>query len=117
MIRLVALCVGVLLATGWTQVAEVALIRPCVRPGDQYGPHHEAITGDYQSRGVSPGGGKFVTIMPVDSITAPVSLSVTDKIFDIAGILAIGTEITLVSYVRNSVAGTQPPYSCIELAH
>jgi hypothetical protein len=51
-----------------------------------------------------------VTIMPRDG-AAPVSLNVTDKVFDIAGSLKIGTLITVVSYVRASMSGAQPPYT------
>jgi hypothetical protein len=118
MMRLVVLCAGlILLAPVLTRRAEAAVpFNPCPRPSDQYGPRYEIVTGMYQSRGVSPGGGKFVTIMPRDW-AAPVSLNVSDEVFDIAGALAIGTPITLVGYVSNSASGAQPPYSCIELAH
>ena len=88
----------------------------CSQPGDQYGPRYQIISGTYQSRGVSPGGGKFMTITPKDW-AAPVSLNVTDEVFDIAGTLAIGTPIILIGYVSNSASGAQPPYSCIELAY
>jgi hypothetical protein len=47
---------------------------------------------------------------------APVSVNVTEKVFNIAGSLITGTPITLVSYVKDSLSGAQPPYSCIELA-
>ena len=73
------------------------------------------MNGPYQSRGVSPGGGKFVTITLRDG--APLSVNVISKVFDIAGSLKIGTHITVVGYVRNSVSGAQPPYSCIELRY
>ncbi len=117
MIRLVALCAGlILLAPGRTRGAEVVALNVCPRSSDQYGLHYQIMTGTYQSRGVSPGGGKFVMISPRDW-AASVSLNVTDEVFDIAGALTIGTSITLVSYVRNSASGAQPPYSCIELAH
>jgi hypothetical protein len=74
------------------------------------------MTGAYQSRGVTPGGGKFVTITGMDR-GAPISVSVTDEVFDVAGSLEAGTRINLVAYVSNSLSGAQPPYSCIELAH
>ena len=117
MARLVALSAGlVLYALGWTRSGEVVALSRCPRPSDQYGPRYEAVSGAYQSRGVSPGGGKFVTIMPRDR-AALVSLNVTDKVFDVAGSLKIRTPITVVSYVKASMSGAQPPYSCIELAH
>jgi len=43
-------------------------------------------------------------------------VNVTEKVFNIAGSLITGTPITLVSYVKDSLSGAQPPYSCIELA-
>ena len=115
MARLVTLCAGlVVYALAWTRAEATVALSPCPRPSDQYGPRYEAVSGAYRSRGLSPGGGKFVTMMPRDG-AAPVSLNVTDKVFDIAGSLKIGTLITVVSYVRASMSGAQPPYSCIEL--
>ncbi len=115
MARLVALCAGlVLYALGWTGAEAVVALGPCPRPSDQYGPRYETVNGAYRSRRVSPGGGKFVTIMPIDQ-AAPVSVNVTDKVFNVAGSLKIGTRITLVSYVSDSLSGAQTPYSCIEL--
>ena len=116
MVRLVALCAGlVVYAPGWTRAEAAVALSPRSRPSDEYGPRYEAVSGAYRSHGVSPGGGKFVTIMPRDG-ASPVSLNVTDRVFDIAGSLQIGTLITVVSYVRASMSGAQPPYSCIELA-
>jgi hypothetical protein len=117
MVRVVALCAGLILpAAGWTRATEALVLSPCPRPSDQYGPSYETMPGAYQSRGVSPGGGEFVAIMLRDA-SAPVSVNVTDKVFDVAGSLIIGTRITLVSYVRDSLSGAQPTYSCIELQH
>jgi hypothetical protein len=56
-----------------------------------------------------------VIVMPREA-AAPVSVNVTDKVFNAAGSLKIGARITLVSYVSNSLSGAQPPFSCIELA-
>jgi hypothetical protein len=95
--------------------AEMVLLNRCPRPADQHGPRYESMTGAYQSRGVTPGGGKFVTIMGVNW-AAPVSVNVTAEVFDVAGTLAAGTRITLVGYVNSSLSGAQPAYSCIELA-
>jgi hypothetical protein len=118
MVRSVALCIGLtLLAPGCARGAEVPAVNPCPRPSDQYGPRYEIMAGTYLSRGVSPGGGKFVTIRPTDRGAAPVSVNVTDRVFDIAGTLAAGTHITLFGYVGASVSGAQPPYSCIEWSH
>ena len=116
MVRLVALCAGlVVYALGWTRAEAAVALSPCPRPSDEYGPRYETVSGAYRSRGVSPGGGNFVTIMPRDG-AAPVSVNVTERVFNIAGSLSIGTLITLVSYVKDSLSGAQPPYSCIELA-
>ena len=117
MVRVIAFCAGLILpAAGWTRVTEAVVLAPCPRPSDQYGPSYESMRGAYRSRGVSPGGGKFVTIMLRDG-AAPVSVNVTDQVFDVAGSLIIGTRITLVGYVKGSLSGAQPPYSCIELRH
>lgn len=116
MVRVIAFCAGLILpAPGWTRAGAV-VFNPCPRPTDQYGPRYETASGAYWSRDVSRGGGKFVTIMPRGG-APPVSLNVTDKVFDVAGSLIIGTRITLVGYVRDSLSGAQPPYSCIELQH
>jgi hypothetical protein len=116
MVRLVALCAGlVVYALGWTRAEAAVALCPCPRPSDQYGPRYEVVTGAYQSRGISPGGGKFVTIMPAAG-AAPVSVNVTDEVFNAAGSLKIDARIILVSYVTHSLSGSQPPYSCIELA-
>jgi hypothetical protein len=116
MARLVALCAGlVLYALGWTGAEAAVVLSPCPLPSDQHGPRYETVNGAYRSRGVSPGGGKFVILMPRDG-AAPVSVNVTDKVFDVAGPLKMGTRITLVSYVSSSLSGAQPPYSCIQLA-
>jgi hypothetical protein len=117
MVRVIALCAGLILqAPGWTSAAEAVVLNPCPRPIDRYGARYEIVRGAFRSRGVSPRGGKFVTIMLRDG-AAPVSVNVTDQVFDVAGSLIIGTRITLVSYVRASLSGVQPPYSCIELRH
>ena len=116
MVRLVALCAGlVVYALAWTRAEATVALSPCPRPSDQYGPRYEAVSAAYRSRSRSPGGGKFMTITPRDG-AAQLSLNVTDKVFDIAGSIKIGTLITVVSYVRASMSGAQPPYSCIELA-
>ena len=116
MVRLGAVCAGlVIYALGWTRAEAAVALSPCPRPSDQYGPRYESVSGAYRSRGTSPGGGKFVIIVPGGG-AGPVSLNVTDRVFDIAGSLQIGTLITVVSYVRASMSGAQPPYSCIELA-
>jgi hypothetical protein len=117
MIRMVGLGVAFVLAiSGYALGAKMAAFNPCPRPSDQYGPRFEIMTGSYRSRGVSPGGGKFVTIMGKD-MAAPVSVNVTDDVFAAAGTLAVGTSISLLAYPSNPMSGSQPPYSCIELAH
>jgi hypothetical protein len=115
MIRLANVCVAVILIAGSTPGPEAVVFKSCPRPTDQYGPRYGILTGAYQSRGVSPGGGKFVTLM-ADNRAAAISVSVNDEVFEDAGTLAIGTRITLLRYVSNSMSGAQPPYSCIELA-
>jgi hypothetical protein len=66
------------------------------------------MTGAYESHGVTPGGGKFVTITGMDRGSS-VSVNVTDEVFDAAGTLAAGTRITLVVYVSNRGIGVPPP--------
>jgi hypothetical protein len=87
----------------------------CPRPSDRYGPRYATISGAYRSRGVSAGGGKFVTLMPPQR-AATASVNVTDAVFGLAGRLPVGTPITLFGYVENSLSGASPPYSCIEFA-
>jgi hypothetical protein len=117
MIRVVGLSASsILVASGCMLGSEVAAHNSCPRPSDQHGPRYEIMNGAYQSRGVSPGGGKFVTILGMDG-AAPISVNVTGRVFDVAaGALAAGAHIVLVGYVNSSLSGAQPPYSCIELA-
>ena len=115
MVRFNALCIGlVFYALGRAGAEEAALSR-CKRPVDQYGPRYEAVSGAYRARGVSPGGGKFVTIMPRNAAAA-VAVTVTDEAFNVVGSLTVGTQITLVSRASHSLSSAQPPYSYIELA-
>jgi hypothetical protein len=86
----------------------------CPWPADQYGPRYQIMTGVYQSRQKTPGGGTVVTIMVERA--APVSVPVTGGVFSVAGNVRPGTRVTLVGYVRDSRSGAMPPYSCIELA-
>jgi|SRR6516225_371776 hypothetical protein len=117
MVRLIVLCAGLMLfAPLRTRGAEALALNPCPRPIDQYGPRYQVMAGTYQSRGVSLGGGKFVTIRPREW-AAPVSVNVIGEVFDIAGALTTGTSVVLVGYVSNSASGAQPPYSCMERAH
>ena len=115
-IRAVALsAASIVLAPAFTHGGEVAAHNSCPRSSDQHGQRYDIMTGAYQSRGVSRGGGKFVTIIGMDT-AAPVSVNVTGAVFDFAGTLTAGTEVILLAYVGNSSSGAQPPYSCIELA-
>ena len=43
-------------------------------------------------------------------------MNVVGEVFDSTKKLAVGTRITLVGYVSNSLSGVHPPYSCLELA-
>src|SRR5215469_9446181 len=115
MVRSVALCAGlVVYALGWTLGEAAVALSPCPRPSDQYGPRYEAVSGAYQSRAVSRGGGKSVTITPSGG-AAPISVNVTGKVFKAVGSLKIGARMTLLGYVTHSLSGLRPPYSCIEL--
>jgi len=86
----------------------------CPRPADQYGVRYQISGGAYQSRGRTPGGGKFVTILADGA--APVSVTVTDDLFRAAGALPPGARVTLVGYIQSSMSGSQPPFACAELA-
>jgi hypothetical protein len=117
MILLALLCAELMLISpSGTHGTERLVLYHCPRPSDRHGPRFETVTGAYQSRGVTPGGGKFVTITGANT-AAPISMSVTDDVFDLVGTLGVGTPITLFGYVTNSLSGAQLPYSCIELAH
>jgi len=87
----------------------------CPRPVDKYGARYESLTGVYQSRGETAGGGKFLTILP-DRAAAPASIMVTDGAFDAARTLRAGARITVIAYSGSSISGAQPPFSCLELA-
>jgi hypothetical protein len=114
MVRFNAVCVGLVFYALGRAGAEEAALGRCNRPVDQYGPRYEAVSGAYRARGVSPGGGKFVTIMPRNA--AAVSVTVTDEAYNVVGSLTIGTQITLVSRASHSLSSAQPPYSCVEFA-
>ncbi|HEY8008174.1 MAG TPA: hypothetical protein VIE66_15555 [Methylocella sp.] len=86
----------------------------CPRPADHDGPRYQIVTGAYQSRQKTPGGGTVVTIK-VDR-ASPISVPVTGAVFSVAANLQPGTRVTLVSYVGDSMSGAMRPYSCIELA-
>jgi hypothetical protein len=85
----------------------------CPRPVDQYGTRYQSLTGAYQSRGETPGGGKYLTLLP-DRAAAPMSIMVTAGAFDAARTLRAGARITVVAYMRSSMSGVQPPFSCID---
>ena len=98
-----------------SSAGEVTAFNSCPRPTGQRGPLYETITGAFQSRGVSAGGGMFVTIIENNS-AGPISVNVVAAVFETTRNLPAGTRITLVGCVSNSMSGAQPPYSCIELA-
>jgi hypothetical protein len=114
MIRMIALSFAViLLAPGCPNAAEVGAPGSCPRPTDQYGRRYQIMTGAYQSRGKTQGGGKYVTIIVDES---PNSVPISDDVFSVAGHIRTGTRVTLVGYVGHSTSGAMPPFSCIELA-
>ena len=115
MIRMVASIFAlILLAPGYAHAAKVGAPYSCPRPADQYGARYQIMTGVYQSRQKTPGGGTVVTIT-VDR-ASPMSVPVTGAVFDATGKVTAGTRVTLVGYVGASASGAQPPFSCIELA-
>jgi hypothetical protein len=122
MIRTVAVSFAlILLAPGCSHAAEVGAPGSCPRPADQYGPRYQTMTGAYQSRGETPGGGKYVTIILDGSLKPPfpvseMSVPVSGGVFSAAGKVRPGTRVTLVGYVGHSMSGAMPPFSCIELA-
>jgi hypothetical protein len=107
---------AILLAHGPAAGAAVAAFNSCPRPSGAGGSQYETITGAFQARGVTAGGGKFLTILASDW-AGPVSVNVVDEVFDATEGLDAGTRVTLVGYVNNSMSGAEPPYSCVELAH
>jgi hypothetical protein len=86
----------------------------CPRPVDHNGARYQSLTGAYQSRGETRGSGKFLTLAPDGA--APLSIMVTDGVFSAGRTLRAGARITVVAYVRSSMSGAQPPFSCMELA-
>ncbi|HEV2303247.1 MAG TPA: hypothetical protein VGR91_16895 [Stellaceae bacterium] len=105
--RRAAVAIGALL------IVPAAAYGICPRPSGQYGARYGVVAGTYAGRGISPGGGEFVTLIETAG-AAPVSLNVSGDVFAAAGKLAIGARITLFGYVRHAMSGAQPPYSCIE---
>jgi hypothetical protein len=86
----------------------------CPRPSGPNGPRYAVISGLYEGRGVTQGGGEFLTLLE-ETGAAPVSVGVTEGVFAAAGNIAIGARIALFSYVSHAMSGSAPPYSCIEL--
>jgi hypothetical protein len=114
MVRAAVLCL-ILFLCGSSSCAAAATFNSCPRPSDQRGPLYETVTGAFQSRGVSAGGGMFITIIENNS-AGPISVNVVAGVFESTRNLPAGTRITLVGYVSNSLSGVHPPYSCLELA-
>jgi hypothetical protein len=86
----------------------------CPRPTDQYAPPNQIVTGTYRSRGVTQGGGEYVTIILNGSLKPPYPVSersvpVSGGVFSAAGMLRPGTRITLVGYVGYSMSRAMPP--------
>jgi hypothetical protein len=122
MIRQIAMSLALILpAPARSHAAEVGAPGSCPRPTDQYGPRYQTMTGAYQSRGKTQGGGKYVTIVLNRSLKPPYPVSeksvpVSGDVFNAAGKIRPGTRVTLVGYVGHSMSGSMPPFSCIELA-
>jgi hypothetical protein len=95
-------------------IAPAVALGACPRPSGPNGPRYAVISGIYEGRGVSKGGGEFLTLLE-EVGAAPVSVGVTDAVFDAAGKIAIGSRIALFSYVSHAMSGSAPPYSCMEL--
>ena len=115
MVRVAVLCTISFLCGSSSGTEVAAATHSCARPSDQRGPLYETITGAFQSRGVSAGGGMFVTIKENNS-AGPISVNLVAGVFETIRNLAAGTRITLVGYVSNSLSGAHPPYSCLERA-
>ncbi len=82
------------------------------RPGDQYGRRYQIMTGAYQSRGKTQGGGTYVMIAVNHS---PISVPVSGGVFSAAGKVRPVTRMTLAGSVGHPMSGAMPPYICIEL--
>ncbi len=91
----------------------------CSRPTDAYGPKYETVTGIYNSREVTPGGGPLVILRtnagPDMGMPAGQAVNITDGLYIELGSIPTGTKITLFSYVSSSLSGANPPFSCFEI--
>src|ERR1700736_4453393 len=111
----------VLLAVLAVMSTAAAASKTCPRPKDQQGrPLYEILTGTVQSSGRPPGGGHFLTLVPMNLKTGqviggPVSVSVPDEIYATAQSLAPGTHITLLGYIGHAMSGARPGYTCMEI--
>jgi hypothetical protein len=95
----------------------IAFTETCPRPRDDQGRVlYTTLTGTYQSRSVTRFGGKSITILPVNGVS-PVSITVTDKMYDEAESITPGTRINLLAYYRNALSGARPGYTCVEVVH
>jgi hypothetical protein len=94
----------------------IAFTETCPRPRDKQGRAlYETLTGTFQSRSLSQFGGKAITILPVNG-ASPISITVTDKMYDAAESITPGTRINLLAYYRNAMSGARPGYTCLEIA-
>jgi hypothetical protein len=87
----------------------------CPRPTDKYGPLYYEVTGLFAGISVDPGGGKFVDLRR-STAASEEHFRATDDLINQLKSVDTGTAITLVSYRVSSRAGSQPPFSCFELA-
>jgi hypothetical protein len=81
---------------------------------------YRTMSGAYQSRGKTQGGGEYVTITLNGSLKPPypvseMSVPVSGDVFNAAGKVRPGTRVTLFGYVGHSMSGATPVFSCIEL--
>jgi hypothetical protein len=110
-------------ATGPTEPTSAIVTNPpatdtghkCPRPTDKYGPLYYEVTGLFAGISVDPGGGKFV-VLKRSAAAMEEQFRATDELIDQLSSVGTGTAITLVSYRVSSRAGSQPPFSCFELA-
>ena len=107
------LMVTLIWGVGWHQ--QTPAVEGCARPSDENGPLYEEIKGLYLGQMRPNGVAAMAEIYPFGS-ASPVSVPVDDMVARQLEQVTRGTPVTLVGYVSNSLSGSQPPYTCMEIS-
>jgi len=86
----------------------------CPRPSDNNGKQYETTTGTFVKIYTDQSGGDYIIIKPANA-ASNATVVVTKPVIQQLQSVSAGTNITLFSYSNNSMSGSQPPYSCVEI--